>query len=330
VEFYVLPLRSLSLNDGSWFRTNANLLENPAELPEDPISQLTLSLEESHPKTNGKKSFCILDITLRRGKQTGAIDKSEFRMPKVRAGAHQGPPSHSDGFVGHEAVPIGKVMPVRKQNRRQQMWNKITVRMGQLKLVAERPFDEVQERQNQARHRKKVVKKPRNRSDWVNDLERHESRAPGDAEVATDDDSMLVDVASEQQVAEEEVPKHPFVDEELPQKRQDELLVSREQTTPQILTTEISVLELPTRSSQLEQKEQRNRRVSFRDEANSSPSQGASTHSRGPIGRREENELSVSQQPKMMSASKKVDKPKKKEIEVSLQVRILSFFLFPF
>lgn len=262
-------------------------------------------------------------------------------MPKVQAVAQsQRSSSHSDGFVGHEAAPIGKFMPVRKQNRRQQIWHKLTVRMGELTLVAERQSDQ-DIPENQSRPRKKTAKKPGICSERVNDSEQRTSRAPAEG-TEEDGDPMLVDegdqpiaegglslIAQPAPATETAQESHDAYeqlvnDEELLQQPQDkQFMAGREQTTPQISEDENKVLDPPSRSSPLKQKEQRNRKVAFEDETNVQPSESGSTQSRGPFGRREPNEVSVSQQLKMISASKKVAKPQKKEIDVPLQVRIL-------
>ena len=302
-------------------------------MPEDPISQLSLSLEESLPKTNGKKIFRRLDINVRRGKGFGTIDISEFRMPTIKAVPgnvqRQRTSSHSDGFVGHEAVPIGRPMPVRKQHRHPQVWHKLIVRMGELTLVTERQFGEsVQERQSQARPHKKAAKKPR------------PYRAREDIVIAHQGcDAMLVNVADNQSVSEEEVLQNPqneslldvveqmVSEDEAPKQQQNEPLPhAPEQTTSKNASSETSVLDLPSRSSPLRQKEIRNRKVTFEEGNNShdQPSRTASIQLGRSFGRGDSNEVSVPQQLKMISAPKKPATPQKKDIEVLQQLMMVT------
>jgi hypothetical protein len=324
-----------------WLGTDADydFIEVPKELPEDPISQLSLSIEESRYKKNVKESSRRINITLGQGK----IDTSKFRMPKVQPGAQsQRISSHSDGFNGHEADPIGIFMPLRKQTRRQPTWQKITVRMGELTLVAERPSEE-DVPENQARPPKKTTRKPRNRSEQGNSSERCTFRAPAEG-AEEGDEPMLVDHVEQLIGKETVIPiaqegaatatglgqashgalEQPVGKEELLHRAQGKVVATgREQTTPQISDNENTVLKPCSRSSPLQQKEQRNRKVAFEDETNIEPSQAASTQPSAPFGRRESNEVGVSLQLNIGSASRMVVKPRKKEIDVPLQVSVL-------
>ncbi|KAG0646272.1 hypothetical protein D0Z07_8385 [Hyphodiscus hymeniophilus] len=279
----------------------------PAELAEDPISQLTVSFENIHTEANGKKSSHKLKSTLRSHKTFGPIDLSDFRMPKARPGPRQPAQSHSDGFVGHEAQPIGNLMPLRMNIRRQKVYNRITVWLGELQLVAER-YEDTQN-QNPIPVAKENFEEPHcsNKDNNPGCL----FSKPTRAELVREIDPMLIDPAEEQPLLE------VAVDEEAPQRAQGR----GEHATPQISPKRTRITEPRSRNSPLEQKEQRKRTVSFK-ETNDYISQALSTQSGGPFGRHENNEPSVSQQLKMVS--KPAPKPKKKELDVPLQLMMVS------
>ena len=283
--------------------------EDQAELPDDPITQSTASLKESYVKTNGKRFLNRLKVTLRARTGFGIIDTSQFRMPKVLAG-HQEPSNYSDGFVGHETMPARKFMPGRKHNRRVHIFNKIKLRMRELPLVHERR-EEVQER-NLARPRKES-RKP-NCSEQTVELN-FPNPTTVDGGMAHEDDPMQLDAADKQPVYWEEMAGY---------ERRHQQQAHREKKTAQVSSNETSVLELPSRSSLTQQQEQRTRTVSFKADTNEHDSQAGSTQSRGLFGCRESNQVNVSQNFKMRLASKEVDKPREKEIDVALQVRILT------
>jgi hypothetical protein len=50
----------------------------------------------------------------------------------------------SDGFEGKEAAPIGPYMPVKCPTRRRESYQKITIKLGELTLVPEKPLEAVQ------------------------------------------------------------------------------------------------------------------------------------------------------------------------------------------
>lgn len=127
------------------------------EVPEDPI---LLSSEEEPEAimSRGRKSKTKVSIKWRPGQGFGPIDVSEFRIPQSQTGsANSKQPTYSDGFVGKEAEPIGRLMPIRQPNRRQSPTQRVTVRMGQLTLVAETTYSEedVQEADICQRRRRK-------------------------------------------------------------------------------------------------------------------------------------------------------------------------------
>ena len=168
---------------------------------EDPISQLTASLEVSHTKPSSKQPVRRLDVTLREGIAFGSINSSDFRMPKVQSGPHHPPYDHSDGFVGLEAVPIRKLMPLRRRMRRQPLWDNVMVRMDQLTLVAERQQD-VQNQRPARRCKKKFrISTPTSpmrevgidSSHQVYGLDGHPNE-PNDAKLVLDNDPMLLRV----------------------------------------------------------------------------------------------------------------------------------------
>lgn len=230
-------------------------------------------------------------------------------MPKLGAN-QQRPASHSDGFSGNEAAPIGKVMAVRKQNRRQQTWKKITIRMGELTLVAERPSNQEDEDPQGRTHFHKKVKKP-NPSDGGNRSDRYDSQVPVETQLAIEGDFMLVDGTGNQLV---------FVEEVLIHGDHEQHQNERRQKTPQVSPNETSILEPPSRSFPLQERKQRIRNVSFKGDTNANTSQAASTQSREPFRHGETNTVSVSQQLKSIPTLREAPKPKRKEIEVPLQV----------
>jgi hypothetical protein len=97
---------------------------------------------------------------MRPQKGFGTVDITKFRIPlRHTLSPHstrrrQRTPSYSDGFEGREAEPIGRWMPVRLPNRRRETYHKITIKMGELTIVAEKPFEE-DSRHRQQHHRKK-------------------------------------------------------------------------------------------------------------------------------------------------------------------------------
>jgi hypothetical protein len=122
---------------------------------------------------------------------------------------------------------------------------------------------------------------------------------------------MIVDDEEELPVDGDDVPQQP---------------VGQERTTPQISASENSPSQALTRSSPLKQKEERMRKVTCKDETTvkAQPSQTASTQSGGPFNRYKSNEVSVSEQRKMISAPKVVVTPRKKEIAVDYQLMMVS------
>ena len=136
----------------------------PSELPEDPIM---ISSEESEaPKSRRRKTTTKVSIKLR-SKGIGPINLSEFRIPQAQgASRNTEQPTYSDGFVGNEAEPIGRTMPMRQQNRRQGPTQKLTLHIGELTLVAETysedDFREEQARQKPRRRANKLVPFPQN------------------------------------------------------------------------------------------------------------------------------------------------------------------------
>ena len=306
--------------------------EMPQELPEDPISELHVSLEESHVDTNSKKPVRRVAINIRPGKGFGTINISEFRIPKVPAGHEpQGASSHSDGFTDHEAAPTGRLMPLRRQLQRQLTMQKLTVRIGELTLVAEKRSDvNTQGRQLQDNSGNKKARKDRR------------PQAHVDVDVLQDEgDPMLVDAVELEPTLDEAIPQipsnhtlpreseHPIDEDEVPRLPEEERsTLIPEQTTPQIPRSETSVPEFPIRSSPLKEKERWMRKVSFKDQdrtiSQAQPSQPDSNQSEGLFNpRHKADEVSVSQQLKMLSSSTKPVAPKK-EIEVLQQLMMVS------
>lgn len=75
------------------------------------------------------------------------VNTPEFRMPNSSKSPWPGrcPPhnsTHSDGFEGDEAKPIGKTMPIRQYFRRHHTFHNIELRIGELTIVAERPVED--------------------------------------------------------------------------------------------------------------------------------------------------------------------------------------------
>lgn len=270
----------------------------PRELPEDPIQQIEISVTNSSYNKYGKKSHST-KMNVRLG--LGSIDKSMFRIPKSQP--HSGPSSHSDGFEGKEANPIGRFMPIKIKARQQTSCPKLTFRMGELKLVADLPAFDSQE---QSRSRKQKPKR---------------SKTPDDAEhveALKDDDGMIID--AEEQV----VPVDLAAKGRSPilgiQAVESNVQPSRPQSTPSAQANDTSILEPATRSSPLQQKEQRVRKASLEG------SQADSTQFRGPLGRRrDENEMGVSQQMKMARAPDvEISNRESETLSVDVQVSTLS------
>ena len=215
---------------------------------------------------------------------------------------------HSDGFIGDEATPIGRLMPVRKQHRRQPMWHKLTIRMGKLTLVAQRQFGgDSQQEQPEAWRRKKKAKKT------------HAAQSHQKPEVVQDGGGpTVVGIADEQ----------PLSGDEVVRTQNKTLPTVSKQSTPRATTNDKSPLQPPTRSSPLQQKVQRNRKVIFEEgKAPTQPSQSVSTESVGLFQRHESNEVNVLQQLKTISAPKVAQvaaTPKKKEIPVDYQLMAVS------
>jgi hypothetical protein len=293
------------------FRTQAQLqIESPIELPEDPISQLSTPPEPSHPLKSSKKSSRRSDRSSRRGKCFGVINTSDFRMPKICAAAaqsRQGTPSHSEGFEGHEAKPIGRTMPMKKQSRHKLTFQKLPIRLGELKLVPERTeYQASASARDLSRNPRRKKAKPQK-----------QKVAPAEAEQLDDGDAMLVELEEEQPLGEEV-------------QAMDEAPVANwANLTPQMPIQEESPPQAPTRSSPLQQKEKRNRKISSAIEAPvaSQSSQATSTQSNDPFRRLESNDFTVSQRLKMVSASAagaKVENPRPREIPVDQQLMMVS------
>jgi len=133
------------------------------EVPEDPILLSSDEEPETH-KGRGQKTKTKVSIKWRPGHGFGHIDVNDFRIPHSQAAsANFIQPTYSDGFVGKEAEPIGRLMPMPQSSRRQSPTQRITVHMGELTLVAERTFseDDVQEQDDRPRRRRRPHKSAR-------------------------------------------------------------------------------------------------------------------------------------------------------------------------
>jgi hypothetical protein len=90
-----------------------------------------------------------LKINIRPRRRNNAIDISLFRMPTPQShtpnSRHHQQLTHfySDGFEGKEATPMGLYIPLKRPGRREP-YQKITIRLGKLTIVPEKPSEEVQ------------------------------------------------------------------------------------------------------------------------------------------------------------------------------------------
>ena len=111
-----------------------------AELSQDPMSQPSDENDVSSGMTREyakPRKIFQTKVRPRPGKGFENIDISEFRMPTTQTESTR---YYSDGFEGREAHPIGRFMPVRRPKQAQSFIHKITLKMGELALVAERAF----------------------------------------------------------------------------------------------------------------------------------------------------------------------------------------------
>ncbi|TGO68681.1 hypothetical protein BOTNAR_0021g00190 [Botryotinia narcissicola] len=132
-----------------------SLMESSTEILDDPISQDSSALKIIHSvgRTKGEKRV----FQAYHG-AFGKIDNRAFRFPnrydtfprEESGNRHEVSSSHSDGFVGAEANPTGRCMPLPKQKRVCiSMWG-LTTRVAQLELVREKVYGLVDELNGQA------------------------------------------------------------------------------------------------------------------------------------------------------------------------------------
>lgn len=95
-----------------------------------------------------RKPLHTLRTNFRRQNGFGPIDLEDFRIPKARIQSPRSKarvrrsPTHSDGFEGAEARPIGRLMPVKKPSRGHNAIYKTTTRVGELTCASDRAFGE--------------------------------------------------------------------------------------------------------------------------------------------------------------------------------------------
>ncbi|TGO15730.1 hypothetical protein BTUL_0036g00210 [Botrytis tulipae] len=145
-----------------------SLMEPSTEILDDPISQDSsdaLKIIQSVGRTKGEKKV----LQTYHG-AFGKIDNRAFRFPncydtfpRAESGnLHEVSSSHSDGFVGAEANPTGRCMPLPKQKRVCiSIWG-LTTRVAQLELVREKVYGLVDELNGQAK-RTVSAKNPKRR-----------------------------------------------------------------------------------------------------------------------------------------------------------------------
>jgi hypothetical protein len=127
------------------------------------------------------------------------VDITKFRIPLPQTlSSHskrqrQRKPSYSDGFEGKEVEPIGRWMPVRFPNRRRENYSKITIRMGELTIVAEKPVEE-DSGHRQQHHQKKHGSRAKQQSGGA----RPDDSNVNSPQAEHGEDPMLIDDQPEQ------------------------------------------------------------------------------------------------------------------------------------
>ncbi|TGO41958.1 hypothetical protein BHYA_0014g00410 [Botrytis hyacinthi] len=157
-ELYLVSERvaEFSEKDSESGMVKVSLMEPSTEILDDPISQDSsdaLKIIQSVGRTKGeKKVFQTYHGAF------GKIDNRAFRFPnrydtfpRAESGnGHEVSSSHSDGFVGAEANPTGRCMPLPKQKRVCISTWGLTTRVAQLELVREKVYGLVDELNGQA------------------------------------------------------------------------------------------------------------------------------------------------------------------------------------
>jgi hypothetical protein len=263
---------------------------NPAELSQDPISQLSHSNDQSsnsitreHPKPRK-----ILRVHFSPSKGFRIIDTPKFRMPKVqnKCTTHS---TYSDGFEGEEAEPIRRFMPVRRPKQTPSFIHKITLRMGELTLVAEKQFAEVGERRVRRNAPERQV------------------TPPDDAMHAEEGEPMLVDL-SEQHVHGDVSHSH---EDPSPNAEDNNTIKIAESDSPALHTA-------GSESPPLKNKNRLNHRMQFDDKVTICQESSTSTQ-RLSFGRRGSDKHGICQKLKMVPAQKKYP-PKKHGMDTDLEV----------
>jgi len=243
----------------------------------------------------------------------GTVDITKFRIPLPQTLSphsnrrRQRTPSYSDGFEGKEAEPIGRWMPVRFPNRRRGTYSKITIQMGELTIVAEKPVEEDSSHRQQ-RHRKKRGSRANQRSGGVRPDDSNVNSPQGEH----GEDPMLIDDQPEQREPQVRSPSHEAV-----------FVEDQDQRTRSATTTDFGVSEAPsTMSSPLKRKEQvaSSAKLTPNDQGDSSQVKTARrVFQQGPS-----QEQALSQKLSVASAEVQARKKKQRDLEVAQELMLVT------
>lgn len=280
------------------------------ELSQDPISQLsTPGTSTDDTESGNRRPITKIKMKINHRKGFERIDLREYRMPKVPHASprtkrrQQRTASHSDGFEGKEALPIGRLMPVKQHSRRKTTTQKHTVHIGELTILAEKEScGSTPER----RERRQTGHQRRNK--------KNQSRSSAQ-EALRGEDSMPID-GGDQQAA----------DESSVQPREEVPSVARGASTPKITTADNSMFELPTDSSSpLKRKAQRASQAALGEKVDGQENQNVAPPPRVLLIHNESGEETVSQQLKQVVAKKRTPKRSNlSDLEVSQQLMMVS------
>ncbi|OWP05902.1 hypothetical protein B2J93_6226 [Marssonina coronariae] len=155
-----LPVDELVMIDERPYDSDVEMASRPPlELSQDPISQISEGHTDLEIDTRGQSITLKVKLSARRG--FGIIDISKYRMPEPVPVNKQNQSLrtrfYADGFDGKEGEPIGRLMPIKQSVRRTQSHVKMSIQLGELTLVSEKPADKTPGKQTRRQKRTKVA-----------------------------------------------------------------------------------------------------------------------------------------------------------------------------